>query len=61
MIGSNQTNKQTTLEELLSSIGYFLEGKTETKRALQDLTNLADSIGTYYYTCELEQRAENRE
>ena len=48
LFGSVQGNKESHLEEVLRSIRFFLEGKMETKGALQGLSNLATSIGIKY-------------
>lgn len=48
LFGSVQGRKDSPLEEVLRSIRFFLEGKMETKSALQGLSNLASSIGIKY-------------
>ena len=50
LFGVKQTTKSSPLDEVLKSIRFFLEGKLETKGALQGLSNLASSIGIKYYS-----------
>lgn len=50
LFGVKQTVKSTNLNEVLKSIRFFLEGKLETKGALQGLSNFARSLGIKYYS-----------
>lgn len=48
IFSAKQNVSQTTMDKLLQSIRFFLEGKLETKSALQGLSNLANSLGFNY-------------
>ena len=50
LFGVKENNQSNHLEEVLKSIRFFLEGKLETKGALQGLSNFGNSLGLKYHS-----------
>jgi hypothetical protein len=50
LFGVKEKNQLNHLEEVLKSIRFFLEGKLETKGALQGLSNFGNSLGLKYHS-----------
>lgn len=50
LFGVKENAEQTSLEAVLKSIRFFLEGKLETKGSLQGLSNFGKSLGIKYHS-----------